>query len=299
MIAVDLEFFRRLVDKTEGTGLKNFSTDVSSRNLFDLVLESTDSEFLTTLFGDLLERLVNFSKEEQIKMLKAIPACLGEKHIQVFLHNVKAQRAIFELGWDGAVIPIKCSENCTGDWIGIVEANVAKNYSNYIVSKSAELNVLFEEGVIKRQLLILLNNLVDTDQENLEYKAYVRVVAPPDSGFSPVVVFGQESKKELKPEILEVRGHKEAGIFVELKPGESKSLLFSWESAAGLDYENPGEYRIYWRKQAGTLSDPIKVVLNFPKNLKYLDTGDFSLTKDNALEYNTELTRDFVSRIFW
>lgn len=299
VIAIDLEFLRRLIDETGGISLKNFNMDINSRNLFELVLESTDSEFLTTLFGELLERFINSSKEEQIKALKIVPANLEEKHIQVFLHNVKAQRAIFELGWDGAVIPIGCSGNCTGDWIGIVEANVAKNYSNYLVKKSAELNVLFEEGVIKRKLLVLLGSSADASQENLSYRAYIRVVAPPDIGFSPVVVFGQEGRKKLNPEILEVQGHKEAGVFVELGPGESKSLLFSWESATLLDYGSSGEYRIYWRKQAGTLNDPIKVVLKFPKNLKYLDTGDFSLTKDSALEYNTELTRDFVSRIFW
>lgn len=184
------------------------------------------------------------------------------------------------------------------DWLAIIEANFAGNYSSNFVNKRRELSVSFEEGVVKRNLLLYIENLTTEDNTNY-YKSYIRLITPLESGFSPVSIFDQEETKSIISDTTIVRGYKETGVYIELGPGERKTLQFSWESSTNLDYNEPGEYQFYLRKQAGTLDEPIAIKLRYPKYMVFKDTGVFSLTNGKILDYNTELSRDFFSRIYW
>jgi len=83
------------------------------------------------------------------------------------------------------------------------------------------------------------------------------------------------------------------------KPQEKKDITFSWEEEVQLDFSGSGEYRLYWRKQAGTDSDPISVNYFLPQGIAPTFSPSFSLTQGGGYGYNTYLTRDLFSRIIW
>ena len=223
---------------------------------------------------------------------------LEEKHAQIFFHNNKVQKAISELKWDGAVYRPSCSDNCYADYLGIVEANLGVNKVNSFIKKRFFLETIVQEGNLKRTLSITYQNEAVSGVSG-RYENYLRVLAPPESNFNQVRVIDEENQFFLTPELNTIHGRKEAGVFIEILPGQTKTVVFTWESDSRLDFTRQGEYRLVWRKQAGTFDDAIEIEFLLPVQIEPVFKQPFVLTNEGGYRYNTKLTRDFASRIFW
>ncbi len=310
VISVDLEFARRLIKETGPLQLTDFGKEVNSENLYEVTQYEVEKDFfpgsqkkatfLTALARELMDELINIPANKYVDVGGAITQSLDEKHIQIFLHNKTAQRALADLGWDGGVYQPTCSGNCYADWLGVVDANVGVNKSNYFINRSMALNVTMNEGEIVKKLTILLENNANPALGNdAIYKSYLRVLAPQDTYFSDIEINDATGEKYVAPEITELRGRKEAGIYIEVKPGNSKNITYTWKENVDLSFNAPGEYRLYWRKQAGTISDEISANFVLPDIVVAAGEEYLSLTNEGVLVYNTKLARDHSSRIFW
>ncbi len=310
VIAVDLEFARGLMKEIGPIYLSDFGKEIDSDNLYEITQYEVEKDFfpgsqkkatfLTALARELMNELINVPANKYIDIGKTISTSLDEKHIQVFLHHKSAQRALADLGWDGGVYQPICSGNCYTDWLGIVDANVGVNKANYFIARSSTLNITMNEGEISKELTILIENSASPALGNEAiYKSYLRVLTPQSAFFSDINIFDLEEKEFIAPEVKEVRGRKEAGVFVEVKPGHSKNVTFSWKEKVDLSFETSGEYRLYWRKQAGTISDQISTNFRLPSVVSTYGQEYLSLTDEGVLVYNTNLARDYSSRIFW
>lgn len=310
VVGVDLEFAKSLVRVVGSIYLDDFDREITASNLYEVTQYEVEkdffpgsrkkSNFLTSLTKELLNQLLNVKEEKHIDTALAMVESLENKHIQVFLHNNQAQRAFADLGWSGAVYQPTCSGNCYADYFGIVEANLGVNKANYFIRRSANLNIRLGERVVKHTLELNIENAANTalGDEGV-YENYVRVFAPQEATFGEVVVEGPNSQETNIPEIEEASGRKEAGAFVEIAPGQRRVVTYTWEVPADLSFEESGQFRLLWRKQAGTLSDAIDVSISgfLPQNLLFIP--EVSLTEEGAYRYNTELTEDFAPRIFW
>ncbi len=310
VIAVDLEFARDLIKEIGPIYLSDFGKEISSDNLYEITQYEVEKDFfpgsqkkatfLTALARELMDELINMPADKYIDVGKAISKSLDEKHIQIFLHNKSTQRAFADLGWDGGVYQPTCSGNCYADWLGVVDANVGVNKANYFIQRSSTLDVTMSEGEISKELTIFIENSASTALGNdAIYKSYLRVLAPQKAYFSDIKIFDSDEKEFVAPEVKEVRGRKEAGVYIEVKPGHSKNVTFSWKEKIDLSFETSGEYRLYWRKQAGTISDQISTNFILPSAVSTYGQDSLSLTDEGVLVYNTKLARDYSSRIFW
>lgn len=310
VIAVDLEFARELIGEIGPIYLSDFGKEINSDNLYEITQYEVEKDFfpgsqkkatfLTALARELMDELINIPADKYIDVGKAITSSLDEKHIQVFLHNKITQRALADLGWDGGVYQPTCSGNCYADWLGVVDSNVGVNKANYFINRRATLNVTMSEGEIIKELTILVENSANPALGNdATYKSYLRVLVPQKALFSDIEVNDVAGKEFVAPEITEVRGRKEAGVYIEVKSGHSKSITFFWKEKTDLSFEVPGEYRLYWRKQAGTISEQISASFVLPSTIATSGQEYLSLTDEGVLVYNTNLARDYSSRIFW
>ena len=182
----------------------------------------------------------------------------------------------------------------------MVEANIGRNEANFFITRSATLTTTFENGLVKKKLSVFLRNKANPALGTpAKYKAYFRVLAPQGADFGGVMITSVGKYKRLVPEIKQLKGRKEAGVLVEIGPGQSKSITFLWEIKFTADFGQTGEYLFSWRKQAGTGPDPIVMEFSFPQGIKIQANPDFSLTQGVYVGYNNLLSRDFVSRIYW
>jgi hypothetical protein len=297
VFAIDLDFASKLLIISDTIHFENLNIEINSNNFQNNIIFINDNNLWDELLGKLLENIISSNYSSRIKLLRTIFNGFEEKHLQVFLHNVNAERAIAELNWGGSLPEDSCYENCLVDWAGLVEASIDENGSSAFIRRTADFNIVFEEGLIKRRYVVLLENLADMDK-NYIYNAYIRIVTPFKSGFSPVAIMELDESKEIIPDIVNVRGHKEAGVHIEIKPKTSVILQFIWESPNKLDFQSLGEYNLLLRKQPGITEFPTKINIDIKDEDGFLNKLNV-LTNDNQIEYNTKLSRDFVSRIYW
>lgn len=310
VISIDLEFAKSLVGVSGPIYLEDFDKEITKDNLYEVTQYEVEKDFfpgsrkkanfLTSLTRELLNQLLNVKEGKHLETGLAMVDSLEKKHIQVFLHNINAQRAIADLGWSGAVYQPVCVGNCFADYLGIVEANLGVNKANYFVKRSASLGVEIGERRVTHTLTVNIENTANSALgDKGVYENYIRVLSPQDAIFSEIAIKGPNSEELLPPEIEEVRGRKEAGALVKIAPGQKRSIVFTWEAPASLSFDASGQYRLVWRKQAGTVSDPIEVLIVGEFGQKSLGIPTASLTEAGAYRYNTELAEDFAPRIFW
>ena len=310
VIGIDLEVLRSFIEQTGSIYVSDFDRELTEENFYEVIQYETEKEFfpgsynktnfLTALTQEMLLQTTRLSQGSNLGTAKAFYNGLEERHVQVFVHNKAAQRAVSELGWDGAVSEINCSGNCYPDYFGIVEANLGVNKTNYSIKRDAAFSVEIVGGVIKRRLALRFEN-TGSQLAGLTgtYKVYVRLIVPQDSDFLDAEVVAYDSRDVKSLEVESVRGHKEGGILISVSPGTSKTINFGWETLENIDFFEKGEYRLYWRKQAGTLSDPVSIEISLPEAMKISSEPEATLTQGKKARYNTFLARDFYSRIFW
>ena len=124
-------------------------------------------------------------------------------------------------------------------------------------------------------------------------------MSPQTAYFSDIEILDANENEFVAPDIKEVRGRKEAGVYFEVTPRHSKKITFTWKEKTNLSFESSGEYRLYWRKQAGTIADQISAKFVLPTAVAPYGLEPLSLTNEGILVYNTNLARDYSSRIFW
>lgn len=311
VIGVDLELARELLREVGPIIIPDFDRVIDSENLYLLTQEEVERDFfpgsrkkrnfLTALSRELLLQVSELGSDQYIAVSKAVLKNLEEKHVQIFIHKTTVQRALVAMGWEGGIVPgWQCLENCFFDWLGVVEANVGVNKANNFIRRSAVLETVFEKDAVKKNLkIVYANNAEDAPGKKNMYKVYIRVLAPQNVSFGPTEVSGGGDFEVIEPEVSQVRGHKEAGVLVEVLPKKAKSVTFYWEEKLDLAFNTEGEVRFYWRKQPGTLNDDIIVRFSFPRKFKIFAEPPFSLTEEESFGYNAKLSRDFISRIYW
>lgn len=304
VVGIDTELLKSFLRETGPLYVED-REKVTADNLDDFLLKAQDSEgeipekegLHSQIYTELFKRIFGVSPKDKVKLLRKILEGFNQKQLQIFSHEPIVQRAISNLGWGGEVNQMSCKGNCYSDFVGIVEANPKDSLESKFIKKEADLVVYLEKGLVKRKLILFFDNPNKGREE--KYKSYVRVLVPDDSGFGPVDIVGEERKETTTPEVYGIRGHKEAGVFLELLPGETKALVFSWEGGTDVDFDKNGEYLFYLRKQAGAVPYPIEVRFGFPAEVLTLGIPSFSLTNQGLVGYNIILARDFLSRIFW
>ena len=127
----------------------------------------------------------------------------------------------------------------------------------------------------------------------------MRILVPKESQFQEVEVVSAGEILRVPPDISDKEEWREAGVLVEVNPGQTKEIIFSWRSDKKLNLSKNGEYHFYWRKQAGTDKDNVSIKLSFPGSVRVVSDPVSALTQGNVVGYNTSLSRDFISRVYW
>ncbi len=296
VIAIDLNTIKDFLEAIGPIYLSDYQTSVSDDNFYEKTQSEVEegffpgstkkANFITALSKEMINALILNKDENKTKLAKIIYNNLEARHIQIFLHNNLAKEAFNNLNWDGAFNYPNCSGNCFSDLLGLVEANLGVNKSNYYIERKYDISVSLQEGLIKKNLSIVYKNNANLAMGNSGvYKTYSRLVVP----LSSVLEFIKIGDSSLPPDVETVAGRKEIGFYFELLPGQTKTLNMSWQVAQPLDLNRAGEYRMYVRKQAGTPGEPISIIYNAPSGIDLkVEPG-----------YNTLFAEDIHSKVTW
>jgi hypothetical protein len=306
VIAIDLFPIKEILKSTGQIFLSDYNMGITSENLYEKTQSEVENNFfpgthkkasfLTALSRNLLTEVTKLGMNQKLDILKTFYSSLNGRHVQIYLHDNISQDAFSVLGWDGGVTAPTCGVGCYADMAGIVEANVGMNKVNYFIQRSIDLEVTLSPDKIDHKLTLILK---DTANPALgpsgRYKNYLRLLLPSDAFISSIVSYNGDVQESLIPELTNAKGHKEVGVLVELLPGNTKNIEFSWTSGAG-GISSYTDYGLYFRKQAGTDADPININI-IGAGLQLNPDPRLALTRDGTYRYNTTLARDLFLRL--
>lgn len=307
VVAIDLTPIRDILKYTGPVFLSDYNLNITSQNLYETTQSEAEenffpgshkkASFLTALSQNLTSEVGKIAGAKKSLILAAVFNSLEGRHIQLFLHD-NSQDAISSLAWDGSVSVPPCGDTCYGDLVGVVEANLGVNKANYFIKRAINLNVVLDKGNISRDLTLTLENTANPSLgPSGRYRSYIRLLVPSDADILSAVAVAGEGQGNLLPEISDLKGRKEVGVWVEILPSQKKEIKFSWISKLPNDSQL-GSYGLYFRKQAGTSEDPLNVSVK-GGGLKNIGSTPFVLTKGGDYQYNTTLARDLVARFSW
>jgi len=295
VIALDLNVVKDLLKQIGPIYLADYQTQVTADNFYEKTQTEVENNFfagstkkanfITALAKEIIKSLIN-NEISNINLTKIIYNNLEGRHIQVFLHNNLAKEAVANLDWDGAFNYQTCLGNCFSDFLGLIEANLGVNKSNYYIERKSNLSVDVSEDIIKKNLSVTYVNKADLAMGNRGiYKVYSRLVVPPNSE----VGFVKVGDSQLQLDTQTVSGRKEIGYYFELPPGQTKTVNIYWEIKTPLSLNRAGEYLVYLRKQAGTPEEPISINVE--------TTSGVALNVEPG--YNTLFTKDINTKVTW
>lgn len=317
VIGVDLEFAKKILAQTGPIKLPDFDETITADNLYEKAQFAAEGDFfpgskakknfLTALSKALVFRMTENPKEEMAPLLKPIIGILEERHAALWTKNSRVNNVFREMGWDGSVGNVFCSQktndaSCVPDYLQVVEANLGVNKANYFLEKDYSLDVSVEQDKIIHRLSAAYKNKSQAAVwPGGDYKNYLRVFAPKGSVFTKATLVDEASGKEenLTIDTGFEEGKSIGGALVLVPSGETRKLNFVWETPVS-DLGNNGKLLLLWQKQMGTGNDPVWIkVSKAGGSYKIEAVPSPSLTQASTIGYNTTLAKDLFFKITW
>ncbi len=212
--------------------------------------ENKPKKFIGDMFNKLLVKVKDMSKEEWLRLAAAASEGLNTKDIQVAMFRPEEQEFVQQFGWGGTF------KETDGDFLAIVEANIAGQKTDRVVQESVlhEVNIA-EDGTIENK--VHLNRVHKGVKNELFYGvrnvSYIRFYLPKGvevikaEGFLPPPenLFKKPLASDLKDPALKVieetakpgpgdvwiaeeDGLTVVGGWLQLDPGRSQDVIISY-----------------------------------------------------------------------
>lgn len=311
VFSVDLEFVKGLLEVTGPIFLNDYDKEINAQNMYEITQYEVEKEFfpgsrkksnfLSSLVSEMMFKMKSDTQIDYVKLARVIHKALQEKHVQLSFNSYDVASEFQRLGWDGGIRDPKCIDvNCYSDLTGVVEANVGVNKANYYVERKGSFKNSLENGKVIREMdLVYTSNANPALAFKGTYKNYLRVMGPPDSVFDDVKIISIDGESSIKADIEKFENRTEAGVYVEIAPGQTKRINFSWSSDTQLNFNTNGKYLLNIRKQSGINDFNFDVNINLPKNIHFGVLPKTMLTQVGGVRYNTMLSKDENIGIYW
>ena len=283
VIALDLEAVRLLVAALEPLQVPGVDQSVTGANALDWMKRSWEApqsatgtvkeastsdwfrkrkDFMAELMTAALAKLQSGGDLNTSALAQAAVAMLDGRHLQVAVDDPALAKIMAEQGWDGSLRP-----PTEGDFLAVVDSNVGFNKANAAVTEAIAYRVEPANGALDATLTLTYTHTAPAGAEsicdrsmrygdsydeiiNRCYWDYLRVYAP---GGSELL----EADGLNRP--VSEQGEHGTTVFTgsfSLRPGDQHDVTLRYR----LPKDIPSSpYRLFVRKQAGTLALPLTV----------------------------------------
>lgn len=274
----------------------------------------------------LIEKIMSVPANESLPLLLTLNSALRSKEIQFYFPDEKLQGYINIKQWGGAVLPTG------GDYLMVVNQNIAGGKSDAVISQQIKHYAYLQpDGYIVDTVAITRTHNGRTEDvfEKVQNNSYLRIYVPKGSqllevtgndvidpalfkevydGYhqdEDVIKYNGEILKDEKTntDIYSELDKTVFGNWLQIKPGESKTITFSYRLPFSLNFTNNGwfnkndfqKYSLLIQSQSGSQQVEFSSQLFYPKNLqvKWQSSTDPSLAAgENSIKLLTTLDRD-------
>lgn len=272
----------------------------------DHVPGQNPKKVLTFLAPKIIEKLKDLDDDQKLTLIKNIKKGIEQKDIMAFSENNNIQKIFLEFKLDGTSFSIP--RNFNGDYLAIVNSNVAGGKSDAFVNQQIQLqSQILEDGTIANKLSITRTHS-GQNEKDWWYKAtnknYSKILIPRSSEL--ISINGNDSSpynylnlkhdssleidEDLKAieensffvEDLEIWKGEEKdkqfiGAWINTPAGETKTLVLNYEQIGKIKIKNGSEFVFVFDKQSGNYGSlEYKVVA--PVGYIWKESGDSVFT---------------------
>ncbi|MGB9911473.1 MAG: DUF4012 domain-containing protein [Microgenomates group bacterium] len=239
VIGINIYFIQDLLKAIGEIEIPDYEEKINADNFFERAEYYSEvgffpgstqkQDFLGKVARVLFSEIKKAENKKKLEIAYALYRSLEEKNILLYFNNSQEQKEIFNLGWDGGLKNINCQklskeqeEECFGDYLMIVEANLGVNKVNYFVERNVDhFAEIDSEGRIKKSLIISYVNKSTSEKfPGGKYKNYLRIIVPKKSELMELKIGGKAVEKD-KIKIEEEKEKTIFGFLVEVPPADS------------------------------------------------------------------------------
>jgi len=334
VIALDVAFLSSLLEATGSLRLSDYKETLTKDNFYPVTQKYVETDFFpgSTQKKDFLRSveqalMTKLQKREfsYQKMLTVLSNAALEKHLLFSFPDATLQK-LFSLNNLSSALAEqrRPEEGVLLDTVGINEANLGQNKSNFYLLRKLSQEVMIDGdgGVFTKVQVRYTNTSTKADLFGGDYKAYVRLITPEGTTLTEVMV--DATVQPILPPITSQTVYKAAsfkvgkgieveetveegrqlfGVYLEVPQGRTKTLTFSYKLADKASITQPSfEYELVTIKQPGTDKDPYKLTITYPLANKLFkasrpvsDLGG-KLVYESLLHTDKSLRLTFVQR---
>ena len=241
------------------------------------------------------ERFAALTLSQWSEIFTSVAVRLRDKHLLFYAPDADMERLFVRQGWAGRV-----AENFDGDYLMVVDANLAALKTDPAVSRTIEYRVSLEGDDLVASVAVAYNHTRPFGPKVTRYRTFTRLYAP--EGSELLSVEGSLANDALKnpsltpdvPVVSEELGKTVFGAFVSVEPLTRRTLMFRYRLPRHLrEAALRGSYDLLVQKQPGARNHALTLDLEFDTKLKRAvpaeEAGEWG---DTRYRLNTILDQD-------
>ncbi len=213
-------------------------------------------DIINELLAELKTRLFSLPANKWTDLLNTINKDIAAKNIQLYFANPTLEDLARDLGASGEV------KQTTGDYLMVVDANLAAFKSDAVVKKKIAYNIRQKNGNLSSSLTLTYRHEGDFNWRTTRYRSYTRIYAPFGSRLITSSGLDQATMNwtSLDDPILNKTIF---GFFFTVEPGTEKEIVLHYSLPNRLnDALTNRNYGLLVQKQSGRRTQELRVDIN-------------------------------------
>lgn len=323
-IAINTKILESLLETTGPIKLENYGQTINSKNFLPIIQYEVEAgrdkkpgenpkRILSALSPILMDRLNLLDERQKNRLTEKFGKHLEEKNIMVYFRDWRLADVLENIGIAGSVL--KLPENFSGDYLAVVNANIAGGKTDAFISQHINLKSrISPDGKITNELSITRSHEGNSQKDwwyKMTNKNYLKILAPENSKLKTVIgnndpplqkqivkCLPASVKCQLDADLSAIE--KTANLIEALKawtgkefgktsfaawfstpPGKTKTLKVTYENGVQLNIKDGLRYEFIFEKQSG-VDGSLEYSITAPPGYIWKESGK------EVFEYGTQ-----------
>jgi hypothetical protein len=227
--------------------------DISSWDRKDIINE---------LINALKDKLMALPLNQYPQLIARLNESLGRGDLLLYFNNPERQAIALDLGGAGEL------KNVSGDYLMVVDANLAAFKSDAVMKKNISYHLLTEQQGLKAELRLNYQHTGGFDWRTTRYRSYTRVLAPLGSELIDIKGVDRAASDFVSYDDNTLGKHV-FGFFWSIEPGQNGEINLSYKLPSRL-YENLDANKVYTlfvQRQPGSRIEALSINLEPGKEI--------------------------------